>query len=95
MDPTCTFSELRCREVINRCDGARLGFVSDLRLDLVCGKVTAIIVPAQGGMFGFLGRCDDYVIPWECIDKIGEDILFVRYEDACCPPGREKKRFSV
>lgn len=91
----CTFSELRCREVINLCDGARLGFVSDLRLDLTCGRITAIIVPARNGLSGLLGRCEELVIPWECIDKIGEDILFVRFEDACCPPPREKKRFSV
>lgn len=90
-----SFSDLRCREVINLCDGARLGFVSDLMLDLAGGRITAILVPAQGGVLGFLGRCEDLVIPWDCIDKIGEDILFVRYEAACCPPPRGKKRFGA
>ena len=28
------FSELRCKEVINICDGARLGYVDDLVLEL-------------------------------------------------------------
>ena len=26
-----TLSELRCREVINLCDGARMGYVSDIQ----------------------------------------------------------------
>ena len=34
-----TFSELRCREVINIQDGARLGQVSDLEIDLCTGTV--------------------------------------------------------
>ena len=39
------FSELHCREVINLCDGARLGEVCDLVFDPVCGQITAIVVP--------------------------------------------------
>ena len=41
----CTFSELRCREVINLCDGARLGCICDLEMDACTGAVYAIIVP--------------------------------------------------
>ena len=39
------FSELHCREVINLCDGARLGEVCDLVFDPVCGQITALVVP--------------------------------------------------
>ena len=46
------FSELHCREVINLCDGARLGEVSDLVFDPVCGQITAIGVPGRGGLVG-------------------------------------------
>ena len=41
------FSSLRCREVINICDGCRLGCVSDVVIDLKCGRVAALVVPAK------------------------------------------------
>lgn len=41
MQNTMRFSELHCREVINLCDGARMGEVSDLLFDPVCGQITA------------------------------------------------------
>ena len=42
---TVRMSELKCREVINICDGCRIGFVSDLELDCTGGNVIALIVP--------------------------------------------------
>lgn len=74
------FSELRCREVVNVCDGARLGYVSDIDIDPNCGRVCALIVPGKYRFFGLLGREDDRVIPWDRIETIGEDIVLVRCE---------------
>lgn len=88
-----TLSELRCREVINLCDGARMGYVSDVQFDPDSGQITALIVPETAGVLGLLGRGDDAVIPWESVEKIGEDIIFVRYA-ASCPTPRPKKWFS-
>ena len=72
------FSELHCREVINLCDGARLGEVSDLVFDPVCGQITAIVVPGQGGLLGMFSR-EDCVIPWSCIETLGEDYILVKF----------------
>ena len=52
MQNTMRFSELHCREVINLCDGARMGEVSDLLFDPVCGQITALVVPAQSALQG-------------------------------------------
>ena len=38
------FSHLRRKEVINICDGRRLGFVGDLELKVPEGEVKALIV---------------------------------------------------
>ncbi len=73
-------SELKCREVINICDGCRIGYVSDLELDCTGGNVIALIVPGRAKFFGLLGREDDYVIPWGCIRRMGEDIILVEVE---------------
>lgn len=72
------FSELHCREVINLCDGARLGEVSDLIFDDVTGQVTDIVVPGQGGLLSLFSR-EECVIPWRCIETLGEDYILVKF----------------
>ena len=70
-------TSLRCKEVINVSDGCRLGFVSDVEIDLATGKVAALVVPGPCRFFGLFGRGDDFVIPWRCICRIGDDIILV------------------
>lgn len=87
----CRITDLRCKEVINICDGSRLGFVDDVEIDTLTGRVVAIVVPGAFKFFGLFGRCDDYVIPWNCIRRFGEDIILVEIdlEKVRCP--RQKK----
>ena len=70
-----SFSDLKRKEVINLCDGSRLGHINDLLIDLKCGKIEKVIVPALGKCWGILSTNEEYVIPWECIKKIGDDII--------------------
>ncbi len=72
-----TTSALFCMEVINLCDGARIGTPSALEIDSDCGKVTAIIIPIECGFFSF-GKTDVYRIPWCRIECIGEDAILVK-----------------
>lgn len=74
-------AELRQKEVINISDGRRLGFVCDVEINLEEGKIEAIIVPAGGRLFGILGKESEFLIPWERIKKIGEDIILVDMDD--------------
>ncbi len=76
---SCRIADLRCKEVINICDGCRIGFVCDVEIDVACGKVLAIVVPGPCRFF-FFGREEDYVIPWDAIRRIGEDLILVDYE---------------
>lgn len=71
----CRITDLRCKEVINVCDGNRLGFVDDVLLEVPSGCICAIIVFGQGKCLGLFGHDDDYVIPWDCIVKIGDDVI--------------------
>ena len=71
------YSALRCKEVINVADGCRLGYVNDLEIDTDCGKILSVIIPGPCRFLGLSGREDDYVIPWHCIRRIGEDIILV------------------
>lgn len=71
------YCDLRQKEVINICDGARLGKISDLVIDTHNGRILKIIV-GESGRFLNLFCCDkEYRIPWPCIRKIGDDIILV------------------
>jgi len=74
-------SDFRQKEVINISDGRRLGFVSDVEIDLEQGKVEAVILPGVGRLFGLLGKESEFVIPWDKIVKIGEDIILVDLDE--------------
>ena len=91
---TVRMSELKCREVINICDGCRIGFVSDLELDCTGGNVIALIVPGKARFFGLFGREEDYIIPWGCIRRMGGDSILVEVElEKIKKPCRKKKLF--
>ena len=73
--------ELREKEVINTCDCKRLGCVVDLVFDSCTGQIEAIVVPGPGKIWGFLGTDCEYVIPFQCIKKIGPDIVLVEIRE--------------
>ena len=74
---SCTkFTELRCKEVICVNDGARC--------------IVAVVVPGPCRFFGLVGRRDDYVIPWNCIRRIGPDIVLVDIKPCDCRVPRGK-----
>jgi len=74
-------SDFRQKEVINISDGKRLGFVSDVEIDLEEGRIEAIVLPGVGKLFGILGKENEFIIPWEKIKKIGEDIILVDLDE--------------
>ena len=80
-------SELKCKEVICLADGRRLGYISDVQLQVPEGCIQTIVVPGPCRYLGLFGRRDDYVIPWNCICRIGPDIILVEVKpDDCCVP---------
>ena len=75
-----SIGELRCKEIVNIRDGLRLGLVADVLLESPGGRAVARIAPGPRRFFGLLGREDDYVLPWECIRRIGDDIILIDVE---------------
>ena len=86
------FSELHYKEVICIGDGRRLGFVCDACVELPEGRLTAIVVPGPCRVLNFWGRRDDFVIPWNCIRRIGPDIVLVDVKPDQCRVPRNKPR---
>jgi len=75
----CCINDLRDKDVINICDGRRLGCVDDVEVDVNNGRLVAIIVPCDGRLFGF-GRSKELVILWDSIEKIGDDTILVKID---------------
>ena len=73
-----TITDLQKKEVINIETGERLGFVYDVDIDLSCGKIASLRIPASSKIFGIFGKTEDYIIPWDNIKKIGNDIILIK-----------------
>ena len=84
--------DLREKEVVNVCDGVRLGCPCDFEFDIREGRITALIVPRPSGFFGFC-RDDDIIIPWCKIECIGADTILVRLTaEECCRYDNDKRK---
>ena len=73
----CSVNDLKAKEVINISDGARLGYVSDVEIDLSEGKLISLIIEGSYKLMGLFGKTTDIVIKWENIKKIGNDIIVI------------------
>ncbi|WP_317855437.1 YlmC/YmxH family sporulation protein [Chakrabartyella piscis] len=71
------FSWLAEKEVVNICDGRRLGFVCDLEFDLSSGCICALLVPDCTCKWNVFTKSQQYRIPWSCIKQIGDDIILI------------------
>lgn len=87
-----TFSELRYKEVINVKTGHRLGYVGDLQLDPDSGNIQALIVPEQARLGGVFGKAEDYIVPWDSIRRIGDDIIIIELDMPNSRPKPEKRQ---
>lgn len=80
-----TFLSLRSKEVINIADGSRLGYVCDMEIDVECGRICALILPAPTKLFS-RARPREIRIPWSEIAKIGDDFILVCRREHPLPP---------
>ena len=74
----CTTVSLRKKEIINLCDGSRLGFATEFEFDPKCATLTSLMVAHGGCGFLGLGKPEYLFIPWCKIECIGEDTILVR-----------------
>ncbi len=76
----CSFSGIRNKEVVDLRSGLKIGFVDDIELDTVSGKIVSLVVYGKPRAFGLMGRDEDIVIKCSDIELIGEDIILVNFE---------------
>ena len=73
-------SQLREKEVINICDGERLGNVCDVDFEKKTGRICSLIIPGPCKVLGILGRDQEYIVPYEQIT----DVILVEVEREKC-----------
>ena len=73
--------ELRTKEIINLCDGARLGYACDFEFNKCTAEIVGLIVEKSVGFLG-LGAGESMLIPWCKIECIGEDTILVKFTSA-------------
>lgn len=90
----CCISDLRDKEIINICDGRRLGYVADVEVDVSCGRIIAII--ASGECRSLFGKTVEVVVPWECVERVGDETILVKAPEPPMPRNckPEKKKFK-
>ena len=82
-----TFSELKLKDVVNVCDGRKLGKPIDIVLnDAAC--VDAVVVPSGSGFLNMLKQeKEGCLIPWRRILRIGDDVILVDIGEQNCTNG--------
>lgn len=77
------FSMMGGKEIVNLCDGSRLGVIaeSDLLINVKTGKITALLIPDERNFLNFFSNNSYFEIPWEAIKKIGNDMIILELEN--------------
>ncbi len=92
-----SFLELKAKQVINTVDGKCLGHISDIIFDVVTACALGFVVPAQNrGFLGLFKGAKDIFIPFDCVCKIGVDVILVELyiDDEKCKPNKNPKNCS-
>ena len=80
------YSELRQKDVVNICDGRRLGRPIDLSLNAgACIEALIVSGCERPGLWGMLRpEREGCVIPWKNVRQIGDDVILVEMEHEYC-----------
>ena len=65
-------------------DGERLGNICDVDFEERTGRICSLIIPGPCKVFGIIGRDSEYIIPYECVKRIGADVVLVEVEASKC-----------
>lgn len=72
-------SELQNKTIINLIDGKNIGNIIDINIDEK-GNPIGLIVEKHRFLISYFSSQKEISIKWEQIQKIGEDVIFVRVE---------------
>ena len=71
--------DLRQKEVININNAEKLGYIRDVEINFETGVIEAVIIPKKFSILNAFSDKKDYVIEWENIIKVGNEVVLVKY----------------
>lgn len=83
------------KEVINICDGMRLGCVDDVEIDTCTAQLVSLVIFGKSKLLGVLGHDEDIVISWKEIEVIGEQTILVNHPMPCCIGDGRRRKNSI
>lgn len=94
-----SYSELRCKQVINVVDGKCLGRLIDIVLDVKTCKILGLVVPSPScNSWSLFRKGKEIFVPFHCICKIGVDVILIelienRHQEPDCDKDCDKHKF--
>ena len=79
-----TVAKLCEKQIINLRDGASLGTISDIEIDLCTGRIIAVCIEIKSGFFVSKSERQTVRVLWEEIQTVGEDAILVNIDKALC-----------
>src|SRR5690625_220743 len=71
-------SELQAKDIVNMDNGKRLGYLTDVEINITTGQIKALIINGAGKIMGLFGKeTEEIFIPWNHIIRIGSDVILV------------------
>jgi YlmC/YmxH family sporulation protein len=76
--------ELVGKEIVNICNGSRLGVVgdSDMAINIDSGEIQSIILPRKSNFINLWVDRQHLVIPWEAVRKVGAEVIIVELDQS-------------
>lgn len=74
-------SDLQKKDVINVVDGKKIGNIIDIKIDDTTGNIVAMVVDVNKFFVNIFSKGEEIDIFWPQIQKIGEDVILIKYEE--------------
>lgn len=80
-------------EVVNLCDGKKLGYVTDIAVDVTSGQVAALEVLLDDGKCFSLGKAEKIMLPFCRVERLGENVILCSLppQDPCFLSSSKRK----
>ncbi|MCR5607521.1 MAG: YlmC/YmxH family sporulation protein [Lachnospiraceae bacterium] len=96
MEKVVTLCNIKQKEVINQRNGIKLGFIYDIEIQAKCGQITMLIIKAPSRFLGLFGNNYEYIIEYDAIICIGEDVIIVDVDcEKCLRKCNDKFNFHI
>ncbi|MEE1351292.1 MAG: YlmC/YmxH family sporulation protein [Clostridia bacterium] len=71
-------TKLRRRTVIDSVTAERIGYVSDIEIDELNGRISAVIIRRYSGWLSGVFKIGEMAVPWNAITAMSDEFVLVK-----------------